>query len=177
MPPLLIALALGLGIVALGLATGAAQLRGLRRLRQRTHVPSDEARYLRNRHGRRLVTAAVLVTMGGMIVGAYVSGMVEAADKLGQPREPGAPPMTDGERNFVLGFIVYWVAVVGMVFVLVVLGFFDAVATRLYWLGIYRELRDDHKAKLSRDLAVHRRHRDQNRAGPGKLGPIGDLDS
>lgn len=177
MPPLLIALALGLGIVALGLATGAAQVRGLNRLRHRTHVPSDEARYLRNRHRRRLVTAAVLVTMGGMIVGAYLSGMVEAADKLGQPRDPGAPPMTDEERNFVLSFIVYWVCVVGMVFLLVVLGFFDAVATRLYWLGIYRELRDDHKAKLSRDLAVHRRHRDQNRAGPGKLGPVDDLDS
>lgn len=179
MSPLLIALVLGLGIVALGVATGVAQVRGLRRLSARTHVPSDEFRYLRNRHRRRLVTATALAVMGGMVAGAYLSGMEEVAEKLGQPRgpdEPPRPPMTDEERNFVRAWGVYWVAVVGLVFVLVALGFLDAVATRLYWLGIYRELRDEHKAKLRRDLAVHKRHQDQNRAGPGRLGPVGDVD-
>jgi len=177
MSPLLIALAFGLGIVALGFATGVAQVRGLRRLAARTHVPSDEFRYLRNRHRRRLVTAAVLVVIGGMVAGAYLSGMEEFAEKLAEPRgpdDPPRPPMTDEQRNFVRGWGVYWTSVVCLVFVLVVLGFFDAVATRLYWLGIYRELRDEHKAKLRRDLAVHRRHQDQNRAGPGRLGPVDD---
>lgn len=179
MSPTLVALALGLGIIALGVATGAMQVRGLRRLAGRTHVPSDEHRYLRGKHRRRLLTAALLVLMGGMVAGAYLSGMEAVADALGQPRpadDPPRPPMTDEQRQFVRLWAVYWTAVVVMVFALVGLAFADAVATRLYWLGIYRELREEHKAKLRRDLAIYRQHKEQNRAGPGRLGPVGDVD-
>jgi len=174
MSPTLFALALGLGIVALGVATAGTQLRGLRRLRARTHVPSDELRYLRGKHRRRLVTAAVFTVIGGMVVGAYTSGMEEVAEAMGQPRPADAPPMTDAEREFVRFWGLYWGSVAVLVLALVGLGCADAVANRIYWMGIYRELREEHKAKLRRDLAVYRQHKDQNRAGPGRLGPVGD---
>jgi hypothetical protein len=176
MTPAQVAVALGLAIVALGVVTGAAQVRGLRRLARRTHVPSDELKYLRGKHRRRLVNGAVLVAIGGMVAGAYLSGMEDAADRLGQPRAaPGEPkpPMTDGERNLLRFWGVYWIAVVVLVFVLVALALSDTLATRRYWLGIYRELRDAHQTGLRRDLAVYRQHKDQNRAGPGRLGPVG----
>ena len=182
MTPTEVALALGLGIAALGIATGAAQVRGLRRLAARTHVPSDERRYLRGKHARRLVTAAVLLVIGGMVAGAYVSGLEEAAEALSPPRPapgddpPAPPPMTDAQKHLVRLWAAYWAVVVVLVFALVGLALADAAATRLYWLGIYRELREEHKAKLRRDLAVHRQHKEQNRAGPGRLGPVGGVD-
>ena len=176
MSPTLVALALGLGIVAFGLVTGAVQVRGLRRLRGRTHVPSDELRYLRGKHRRRLVTAIVFTVIGGMVVGAYISGMEEIAEAMGQPRPADAPPMTDAERQFIRFWTMYWGSIAVLLLALVGLGFADAVANRIYWMGIYRELRDEHKAKLRRDLAVYRQHKEQNRAGPGRLGPVGDLD-
>ena len=179
MTPTQVAVVLGFGIVALGVVTGGAQIRGLLLLNRRKHVPSDEAKYLRGKHRRRLVNAVVLLVIGGMVAGAYVSGLETRAERLGQPRaaaDAPRPPMSDEDRLFVRVWSAYWLVVVALVFVLVMLAFSDAVATRRYWLGIYRELRDAHQAELRRDLAVHRQHQQQNRAGPGRLGPVGGSD-
>ncbi len=167
-----LALVLAVGLVLLGAATGAFQVRGLRRLAARTHVPSDEFAYLRNRHRRRLLTGVVLVTLGGLIGGAYLSGMVRRADQLGEPRPPAAgadpadkPPMTDAEKQFFRLWTSYWVLILVLVFLLVGLAMIDALATRRYWLAVYRQIKDEHQSMLRRDLAVYRQHREQTRGG------------
>ena len=165
-----VALVLAVGLVALGAATGYVQVRGLRALAARKHVPSDEHTYFRNRYRRRLLTAAVLVALGGLIGGAYLSGMERRADQLGAPRQADADPaekpqMTDAEKRFVRVWGVYWILVLVLVFVLVGLAVIDALATRRYWLTLYRQIKDDHQAKLRRDLAVYRQHKEQTRGG------------
>lgn len=172
--PLAIALVLSLGLMGLGLATGYAQMLGLRRLAARKLVPSDEATYLRNRHRRRLLTASILFLVGLIIGAAYLSGMETNVDDL----KPPAPAenaaanepleMTDAQKGLVRLWSATWAVVISLVFILVGLAFADAVATRRYWLGVYRELRTDHEAKLRRDLAVYRTQKEQNR--PGALG-------
>lgn len=173
--PMTLALTLAVGLIALGLVSGALQVRGLRRLAARKHVPSDEFAYLRSRYRRRLLTGTVLVTVGGLIAGSYLSGMERQADEL-KPEPPpaeaadaGPAPekqeMTPEQKRFVRLWGVYWIVVVVLVFVLLVLAVADAWATRRYWLARLRQLREDHQTKLRRDLAVHRQQQEQARGG------------
>jgi hypothetical protein len=177
-----LALALAVGLILLGGLTGWLQVRGLRRLAERKHVPSDEHAYLRSRHRRRLLTGAVLVAIGGMIGGAYLSGLEKAADALAAPREVAEndqkPPMTDEQKQTVRVWIGYWAVVLVLVFVLFGLAVMDSLASRRYWLEQYRQLKEDHQTKLRRDLAVHRQQWEQsraerlgNRSGDGGAGP------
>lgn len=166
-----VAVVLAVGLVLLGAATGYVQVRGLRALAARKHVPSDEHTYFRSRYRRRLLTGAVLVALGGLIGGAYLSGMERRADQLAEPRpqadaDPAErPQMTDAERRFVRIWGVYWILVLVLVFVLVGLAVIDALATRRYWLTLYRQIKEEHQAKLRRDLAVYRQHKEQTRGG------------
>jgi hypothetical protein len=177
-----VALVLAVGLVALGAATGYVQVRGLRALAARKHVPSDEYAYFRNRYRRRLLTGAVLVALGGLIGGAYLSGMERRADQLGEPRQQAdadpaeKPQMTDAEKRFVRIWGVYWILVLVLVFVLVGLAVVDALATRRYWLTLYRQIKDDHQAKLRRDLAVYRQHKEHTRGGRISGNRIGGSD-
>jgi hypothetical protein len=167
-------------LVLLGLVSGAFQVRGMRRLRARTHVPSDEFGYLRNRHRRRLLAAGVMVLVGGLIAGAYLSGMERRADALGEP-DPNAPRDEAGkrivppeDRQFVRAWGTYWIAVIVLVFGLIAIAIVDAWATRRYGLGLYRQLKEDHQAKLARDLAVYKQET-QRRRGRGRPGFGGRL--
>ena len=167
-----VALVLAAGLVLLGALTGYYQLRGLRALAARRLVPSDEYGYFRNRYRRRRVPAAVLVTLGGLIGGASVSGMMRRADELGEPRQLAAdadpadkPKMTDAEKRFFRFWTVYWALILVLVFLLVGLAMVDALATRRYWLTLYRQIREEHQSKLRRDLAVYKQHREQTRGG------------
>lgn len=169
-----VALVLSAGLVLLGLLTGVWQVRGLRALAERKLVPSDEYAYFRARYRRRLVTAALLVSVGAMIGGAYLSGMTRVADQLGQPRPEGVaddqapkPEMTEEQKEFVRVSLAYWSIVLILVFALIGLATVDAFATRRYWLAQYRALRDDHQARLRRDLAVYKQNQEQNRSGRG----------
>ena len=109
-----VALVLAVGLVLLGAATGYVQVAG-RALAARKHVPSDEHAYFRARYRRRLLTGAVLVALGGLIGGAYLSGMERRADQLAGPRPRPTPTpaekpqMTDAEKRFVRVWGVYWI--------------------------------------------------------------------
>lgn len=176
------ALALAAGLILLGVTTGAVQVRGRRRLAARRHVPSDELAYLRGRYRRRLLTGALLVAIGGMIGGAYLSGLERRADGLGEPkpgdadRPPAQRKMTDDEKQLFRFWSAYWIVVVVLVFALTVLATIDAWSTRRYWLSQYRALREDHEAKLRRDLAVYRQHQEQTRGGRISGNRLGDAD-
>jgi hypothetical protein len=163
-----LALALAVGLILLGLLTGGLQVRGLRRLAERKHVPSDEYAYLRSRYRRRLLTGVVLVAIGGLIGGAYLSGLERQADALGEPREVAEnapkPPMSDEQKQLVRVWVAYWAGVLVLVFMLMGLAVLDSLASRRYWLEQYRQLREDHQTKLRRDLAVHRQQWEQARA-------------
>jgi hypothetical protein len=175
--PIEVALALSAGLALLGVWTGALQVRGLRRLAARTHVPSDEYAFLRGRHRRRLLIAAVFILAGAMIAGAYLSGMEARATEIGNRRhadpDPDAPkqPVSEEDRQFVRLWGLYWIAVFGLGFVLLALALVESWAVQRYWFAQFRQLRDDHQTKLRRDLAVYRTQKHDRRGGyGGRLG-------
>lgn len=168
------ALCLAAPLVLLGLASAWYQLRGLRELRERKLVPSDEAAYLRGRHRRRVVVGVLLVLIGGLIAGAFLSGMEARADELGEKKPTDADgqkkEMTEDEKQFVWRWAIYWFGVVlPLTFALIVFAMIDGLASRRYWLKIYREMREEHNSQLRRDLAVYMQQKDQRR-GDGSFG-------
>jgi hypothetical protein len=174
-PSTVAALFVAVPIALLGVASGLLQVRGMRRLKARTHVPSDERTYLRGRHRRRLLAAGVMVVIGGLIAGAYLSGMEQRADALGEP-DPAAPRDEAGkrvippeDRQFVRAWGVYWIVVIVLAFALIGIAVVDAWAARRYWMGVYRQLKEDHDTKLRRDIAVYKQQVEQQR-GTGRAG-------
>ncbi|MCU0705937.1 MAG: hypothetical protein MUF18_18375 [Fimbriiglobus sp.] len=163
-PVALLAFTLAAGLTAFGLFTAALQLRGMATLRARTHVPSDELAYLRGRHRRRLVIGGLMGVLGGLLAGVYLSGLEPRIDALitrpdtveaGEKRE-----LAPDERQLVKVWAGYWTVVVAVVLVVLGLAFSDAWATRRYAMQQYKIIREEHEAKLRRDLAVHKAQHD-----------------
>lgn len=168
--PAIIAVLLGAAIILLGLVTGGLQVLGLRQLAERRFVASDERAYLRNRHRRRLLTASVLVVIGGQIAGAYLSGMEARADAIGEFRnnaDPDAPrpPIPEADKQFVRMWGIYWIVVIVLVFALVGLAMTDAWSSRRYWMKQYRQLKEEHQTQLRRDLEMYRQQKQATRGG------------
>lgn len=157
-------------LLLLALATGAVQVRGLRRLAARPHLTSVDAAFYRGRYRRRLLTAGVLAVLGLLIGGAYLSGLERAADAL-RPLDADRPEMTPAQQELLRTWVAYWAGVVVLGVALLGLAFADMLATRRYWLVMLKELREDHQQRLRRDLAVHRQQ--VNEKLNGRIRPRG----
>jgi MFS family permease len=175
-----VAYTLAAGLVVFGLLTGWFQLRGQAALRARTHVPSDELAYLRGRYRRRLVTGVLLAVIGGLIAGAFLSGLEPQIDALIAAAEANhtdpRPELTPEQKTLVKVWGGYWTVVLVLVLVVFGFAFADAMATRRYALQQYRIIREDHQAKLRRDLAVYKAQQDSRRNGRGSGELPGDDD-
>lgn len=172
------ALAIAIPLLLLGLISALQQLRGLQNLRSRKMVPSDEAAYLRGRYRRRLVVGLLLILIGGLIAGAFISGMEGRAEELGEKRPTDADgerrEMSEDDKQFVRRYGLFWFGIViPLTFLLIVLAVIDGLATRRYWLKLYREMRDDHNNQLRRDLAVYMQQKDSRRNSGGYGGRLG----
>lgn len=145
------------GLILFGLVAALAQMRGFRRLNATAILPSDDRSYFRKRYLRRFLTGCILVVIGGMIGGAYLSGMEQRVEALKpDPNAQVEVPKLDPEnKHFVQFWGGFWIAVVALVFAVVGLAFTDALATRRYAMLQYRTIREDHEVKLRRDLAVY----------------------
>jgi len=157
---------LSAGLMLFGGATAWFQVRARRRLKARLLVPSDEAIYFGKRYRLRLVNGVLIATIGAMIGAAYVSGLERQAAALGEHKPDAAadapdekPKMTDDQKVFVRFWAFYWVVVMVLVFVVLLLAFRDAWATRRYALSQFAHIREEHEQKLRRDLAVYRQHK------------------
>jgi hypothetical protein len=168
------ALLIGIPLVIVGILSGFAQLRSQRELRERKHVPSDEFAYLKGRYRRRFFVSVLFVLVGAMIAGAYLSGMEARADDLGEKKPSDAEgekkEMTPEQKSFVRIWAAYWVTVAAVALLLIGIALYDAIATRVYWLKIYREMREEHNSQLRRDLAVYKQQKEHPRGGGGNYG-------
>ncbi|MDB5313293.1 MAG: hypothetical protein JWO38_7495 [Gemmataceae bacterium] len=171
-----VGLILALLLVALGAGTAHRQSLARRRLREERFLPSDERAYLRGQVIRRTLVAVVLAAIGGMIGWYYLSGMddrmneiadrrkgINPADEPGRPADPN--PADQADKDFAKYVGVYWIGVLGLVFVVACLAVFDFWATRRYWMAQYKLIKADHETKLQRDLAVYRQAKDNDRLG------------
>ncbi len=171
MNPTLAAMLLAVPMILLGVASAYFQLRARTELNARKLVDSDELIYLRGRYRRRLLAAVILIAVGGMIAGSYLSGHEAAADNL-KPRLDDAGnklPMNDAEKKFLRTYWSYWVGVILLAFALCVIGIMDAWASRRYFLSVYRHMKEDHQAILRRDLAIYKQQKDDRGAKRGEL--------
>ena len=172
--PATTALFLSAGLLLFGLTTSWFQIRGRRRLKGRSVVPSDEAAYFGRRYRRRLINGVLITTIGLMIGGAYLTGLERQADNLGA-HNPDAealekPKMTEDQKMFVRLWAVYWAVVMVLVFVILTLAFRDAWATRRYAMGQFAHIKEEHEQKLRRDLAVYRQHKLNASDGGNRVG-------
>jgi hypothetical protein len=172
------ALLFAIPMILAGLFSAWQQTRGLRELYARKFVPSDEYAYLRGKHRRRFLVGILLVVIGAMLGGAFVSGMEAAADRMAakQPTDGDGKPreMTPEQKNFVRGYGLYWGTVIILLFSLITLAMMDGWSSRRYWLGVYRQLRDDHNTQMRRDIAILKAQHDQRGHNSGFGGRLGD---
>ena len=174
---MVIALLIAGPLVLLGLLSGWQQVRGMKELYSRKLVPSDERAYLRGRYRRRLVVGLFLVVIGGMIAGAFLSGMEARADEMGEKKPTDADGekkvLTPEDKQFLWWYWGYWFGVMFLTFIVIGLAMADAIASRRYWLKIYREMREEHNSQLRRDLAVYKQQKEQHRGGGNYGGRLG----
>jgi hypothetical protein len=176
-----VGLILAAGLILAGAITALRQKRALRAIAGEQFLAEEDRRYRRGQAVRRMVTSGVLVVIGGMMGGYYLSGMDERMNnipernKIGAPPQEGEPdPQAEADKQFtkLVGF--YWIGVLGLVFVVVCFAVFDFWATRKYWMARYKELKADHDAKLQRDLAVYRQQKLNERVPGLKPPAVGD---
>jgi hypothetical protein len=160
-------------LIVLGLGTAIRQWRTVSRFYEERFLPEGDRVYLRGQVRRRLILGVVLVAVGGMIAGYYLSGMDAEMDRIGEkkkaeraaqaegqpPAEDAKPEPTPEERQFAKMVGWYWIGVLLLVGVVGCLAVLDFWATRVYWMARYREMKAEHEAKLQRDLAVYRQQR------------------
>jgi len=171
-----VGLLLAVILVLLGAGTAYRQAATRRRLREERFLPSDDRAYLRRQVIRRHAVSIVLVAIGGMIGWYYLSGMDDRtnqiADRKAKAKEnpgddPAQPADTDAtkqaDRDFAKFVGIYWIGILGLVFVVSCLAIFDFWATRRYWMAQYRLIKAEHETKLQRDLAVYRQTKDNDR--------------
>lgn len=180
-----VGITLALLLMVLGAGTALRQQRTNRRLREERFLPSDERRYLSGQVKRRTLVGIVLFAIGGMIGGYYLSGMDARMDEItdrgknlvpaDQPGRPAEADPADKQFAKLVGF--YWIGVLFLVFVIAVCAILDFWATRTYWMAQYRLIKQDHEAKLRRDLAVYRQAKDNDRMhGLGRTKPDDETD-
>lgn len=171
MNPQSVALLLSAILLLLGTVSAYYQFQGRRQLHERKLVPSDEYVYLRGRYRRRLLASGLMIVAGLMIGGAYLSGMEANADALKAERgvDGERKPIAPQDRDFVKLWGLYWIGVIVLAFALISVAMTDAWASRRYWLGVYKLMREEHQVKLRRDLAVYQQKKDDRGAKRGKL--------
>lgn len=136
------------------------QLRTLGRLRRETDLPVADRTYFRRQAVRRLVGCGLLIAIGGLIGGSYISGQEEWVDRLGQvaPAEEPAAADPDLQQKKRL-YIWYWIAVLVLLLALVIVAAIDFFAIRSYGARHFRRLYADRKAMLEKELAELRKAR------------------
>jgi uncharacterized protein YneF (UPF0154 family) len=174
-----VGLILAAGLVLVGVFTAVRQRRALEALKDEPFLPDEDRAYRRGQAKRRLATSGLLVVIGGMIGGYYLSGMDARMDAIPERNRVGAPPegepdpQAEADKQFTKFVGFYWIGVMLLVFAAVCLAVVDFWATRKYWMARYKELKADHEAKLQRDLAVFRQQK-LNQRVPGLKPPTDD---
>lgn len=166
---MVVGLILAAVLVLAGVLTALRQRRVLRALAEEPFVPPEDLAFRRKMARRRTVTSGLLLLIGALIAGYYLSGMDARMDAIAErPRGAGgaAVPPTDEEKEFAKTVGFYWIGVMALVFVVMCAAVVDFYATRTYWLLRYREMKADHDTKLQRDLAVYRQQK-LNKRVPG----------
>jgi UPF0716 family protein affecting phage T7 exclusion len=148
-------------LVAMALVMGWRQVRQLRRLRTQA-LPDEEMRWERRKAWRRLVSAGLLLLMGGLLVtilSVYEPAAMRWADQRDQLGQADRPPMTADEETFLRVWIGSWIALLLLLLAVVALAGVDLWATRQYGVKQFRKLQADRRAMIERQAIRLRQER------------------
>ena len=158
-------------VVTLGIAAvfGRQQMRTLRWLRTNEDLSEEDRSYFRKQAIRRLFGCGLLVAIGLMIAGYYVSGLDDWVTMMGKRAdakagervaEEGVPPKEDPElqrtKHF---FAIYLIVVLLLLLALVIVAGMDYWAIRQYGVRHLKQIQSDRKAMLEQELAELRKAR------------------
>ena len=166
----------GLGFAVLlaviAFITARLPLRNLKRLSADGFIPSDERRYLRNQARRRLLNSFFMLVLGGFLGWTYLSGMerqagdlVKKVDEAKQAQREIPNDEKEKDKEFFKAYFTNWIGILVMLLVIVTIAIMDLWATQRYANQQLKILRNDHKAKLDRDLAMYRQQMNDRRRG------------
>jgi hypothetical protein len=143
------------------------QIRTLKRLRDESHMASDERSYLRNQAYRRMLTSVLILGLAGMLSGAYLSGLEQRAEEIGQKKpaneEGEKPPVRQEDKDFLPVYMFYWGTTLFLIFLVVSLAIVDIVATRRYAWQQLKRIQSENRSILERDLAFYRQQKANDR--------------
>jgi hypothetical protein len=144
----------------LGLFGGWRQLVLLRKPLPKD-LPSELHGHVRSQAYRRLVMSGMLCVLGGMLLGSFLLGMPERAQEIfdagRQQRAVGEEPHLNADQQAFLVFASgYWLVVVLLLLTVIVFAALDLWAIRRYEIVAMRQLQDDRRDMLERELSVYR---------------------
>jgi hypothetical protein len=147
-------------LVLLGLAGyfGRKQVQTLRGLRGRDNDTPEERRYQRNQAWLRLVSCGLMVVLAGLLAWTYLTGQERHATELGEMRQANVE-LSAEQRGAARQWFAYWVAMTGVLFLIMALAVVDLLTIRRFGLKQYRKIQDDRRAMIERQLALLRSRR------------------
>lgn len=133
----------------------------LRRLKSGAPATRDDKIYLRKQVNRRLVCSILMILLAGMLLGSLFLDDWLRGPPLDQEQidrlEVG---QLDKEKREIAGAkVVYWVAVLFLLFVMLFLAILDLMATARFGLRQHRQLESERKAMLQDEVARWRNRR------------------
>jgi hypothetical protein len=135
-----------------------------RRLRSES-LASDDRRYLRGLFQRRTLNSVLLLTLAGMLAGAYLTGGMQELTRIAALKQQDPPlDRTPEDDEFVKSSIIYLMVGLGLLFVIVMVAVADYTATSLYGRQQLRRIQQEQRTLLERDLAVIRQQTLNDRA-------------
>jgi hypothetical protein len=140
----------------------AQQVRTLRGLPGRTNLPTDDRTYLRRQAWRRLAGCGLLVAIAALMSVWFLTGQHKRMDQVGddiQARRAAGHELTPDQQQDQRFFAYYWITVLSLLFLLIVVAAVEMSAIRRYAARHFRQIRDDRRAMLERELANLRRER------------------
>ena len=129
------------------------QVRLLRRLRGPHGLSDEEARWRRGQAWRRLVGCGLMLALAALLTWALL--YLEGPSQL--LADQGPPADTPANRHFVFQYLLMWIVILLLVLAVVLLAAVDIWSTRRFSVRQRRQILDDRRAMLEREIARHRR--------------------
>jgi len=146
-------------IVLLGMAGyyGWRQVQALRDMRRGgDNLPVEDRRYARNMAWRRLLGSVLMLLFAGLLIGSFT--LEEPAKELG---EQGEAALANGEEfvpsqeqsDFRDFYVKYWIVALLVLLAIVTLAALDFFAIRRFGRRHYRQIQEDRRAMIEREVS------------------------
>jgi hypothetical protein len=150
-------------VVLVGLAVyfGRLQFLELRRLREmRDLLPDEEMRYERQKAYRRLISSALLLVLGILLI--VLLTYEHPAQRIAEEREAlpdKSVRFTEEQTEFLRTWGWTWISFLLVLMAVIVLAGIDLMSTRLYAIRQFRKLQADRRAMIERETQRMRQQR------------------